>query len=50
VTAGIHGFLAFTFLNATVVFGAGFSRWFGIVATAGLVGWLIRSRRGTTPA
>lgn len=50
VTAAIHGFLAFTFFNATVVFATGFSRWFGIAATAGLVGVFVRSRRRMTPA
>lgn len=50
VAAAIHGFLAFTFFNATVVFATGFSRWFGIAATAGLVGVFVRSRRRMTPA
>ena len=36
-TAAIHAFLAFLFFNATVVFGRGFSRWFGVSATIALI-------------
>jgi hypothetical protein len=36
IGAAIHSFLAFMFFNATIVFGSGFRRWFGICAAMGL--------------
>jgi hypothetical protein len=33
VTAAVHTFFAFMFLNATVVFAQGGTRWFGVAAT-----------------
>ena len=43
----IGTFLAFVFLNATVVFGAGLVRWFGLLATAALIAtWWRTKRRG----
>jgi len=38
-TAAVHGFLAFLFFNATVVFAQGLARWMGIAATPMLL-WL----------
>ena len=44
----IHGFMAFMWFNATVVFGALLSQALGGIAFAGLGGWLLlqRKRRG----
>jgi hypothetical protein len=32
VTRAVHGFFAFMFFNATIVFGSPFMRWFGVAA------------------
>jgi hypothetical protein len=42
----IHGYMAFLFFNATVVFGSGWARWSGIAATAALGAWRLASIRG----
>src|SRR5262249_9520940 len=44
IGAAIHSFLAFMFLNATVIFATGFSRWFAVVATVGLALLWLRTR------
>ena len=36
ITGAVHGFLAFMFFNATVVFASGWTRWTGAAATAAL--------------
>ncbi|MFN7935649.1 MAG: hypothetical protein U0R19_20125 [Bryobacteraceae bacterium] len=47
VSWSIHGFLAFMFFNATVVFGGTFVRGFGVGAFATLAGRWIARRRST---
>jgi hypothetical protein len=44
IPAAVHGFMGFMFFNATVVFGSGFVRWFGVGATV-LLGLLWVNRR-----
>ncbi|HEV8146884.1 MAG TPA: hypothetical protein VGP79_10905 [Bryobacteraceae bacterium] len=44
----IHSFLAFMFFNATVVFGKGWVRWAGVVATVALLVIYGISRRRTS--
>ncbi|HUQ91903.1 MAG TPA: hypothetical protein VM120_09485 [Bryobacteraceae bacterium] len=44
ITGSIHGFLAFLFFNATVVFGQGWIPWAGVAATLLLLAILIRIR------
>jgi len=42
ITVLVHAFLAFMFFNAAVVFGKGWVRWIGAIATAGLgLFWLL---------
>jgi len=43
INATVHGFMAFMFFNATVVFGKGATRWLGAAVTAGLL--TLRLRR-----
>jgi hypothetical protein len=46
IDVAIQSFLAFMFLNATVVFGSGWVRWSGVIAAAGLglLWWRYRLR------
>jgi len=46
----VHAFLAFMFVNGTVVFAHGFARWFGLAATPPLLFlWLWRWLRSLGP-
>lgn len=47
VTWSVHGFLAFMFFNATVVFGKGWMRWAGAAAFLALAVMRIARRRST---
>jgi hypothetical protein len=54
INAAVHGFMAFMFFNATVVFGDGWTRWSGVAATALLLGVTAlllpdKRRRRSTP-
>jgi len=44
VRVSVHAFLAFMFFNGAVVFGEGFSRWFGLLSTPPLLVVWLRSR------
>lgn len=48
ISTAIHVFLAFMFFNATVVFGKGWVRWAGVVATVALFAIYGISRRRTS--
>ena len=50
LAAGIHGFMAFLFFNATVVFGSWWIRWVGVAGFAGLGILAWGRRRGTGAA
>ena len=58
IAATVESFIAFMFFNATVVFGRGWVRWFGVAATVGLSALayishtpvIFRDKTGETPS